>query len=182
MLRKATRFIGAFGLAALLGLGACDKVPEPTGGASPAPPPKEPEVPEPSDLIKEDVVVGTGAEAKDGDKVWVHYTGRLAKNKSQFDSSVGREPFDFELGKGGVIKGWDLGVVGMKVGGKRKLTIPSKLGYGKDGSPPKIPGNATLVFDIELLSVGDPPGKPAASGDPSSKPAASGDPRAPVKK
>ena len=159
MLRKASVFCALFGLASVLGLGACDKVPEPTGGASPAPPPKEPEAPEPADLVKEDVVAGTGPEAKDGDKVWVHYTGRLAKNKQQFDSSVGREPFDFTLGKSEVIKGWDLGVVGMKVGGKRKLTIPSKLGYGKDGSPPKIPGGATLVFDVELLSVGSPPEK-----------------------
>lgn len=155
MVRKTFVFLGAAGL---LGLGACDKVPEPTGGASPAVT-KEPEAPEPADLGKEDIVVGTGAEAKEGDKVWVHYTGRLAKNKQQFDSSVGREPFDFTLGKGEVIKGWDQGVAGMKVGGKRKLTIPSKLGYGDTGSPPKIPPKATLVFDVELLSVGEPPAK-----------------------
>jgi FKBP-type peptidyl-prolyl cis-trans isomerase FkpA len=154
----ARKLIVLVGLAAALGLAACDKVPEPTGGASPAVT-KEPEVPEPPDLVKEDTTVGTGAEAKDGDKVWVHYTGRLAKNNKQFDSSVGKDPFDFEIGKGGVIKGWDLGVPGMKVGGKRKLTIPSKLGYGKEGSPPNIPPNATLVFDIELLSVGSPPEK-----------------------
>lgn len=159
MLRKATAFLAVFGLASIAGLAACDKVPEPTGGASPTPPPKEPEAPEPTDLVKEDVVVGAGAEAKEGDKVWVHYTGRLAKNKQQFDSSVGREPFDFTLGKGEVIKGWDEGVAGMKVGGKRKLTIPSKLGYGDSGSPPKIPPKATLVFDVELLSIGSPPEK-----------------------
>ncbi|MEZ4294297.1 MAG: FKBP-type peptidyl-prolyl cis-trans isomerase [Polyangiaceae bacterium] len=154
MIRQATVLVGCV---VALGLGGCDKVPEPSGGASPAVT-KEPEVPEPKELIKEDVVVGTGAEAKDGDKVWVHYTGRLAKNNKQFDSSVGGEPLDFQIGKGGVIKGWDDGVPGMKVGGKRKLTIPSKLAYGKQGSPPNIPPNATLVFDIELLSVGSPPG------------------------
>ena len=141
---------------AALALAACDKtVPEP-----PAPPPRPvvsaaPEVPEPADLIKEDLTVGTGAEAKDGDKVKVNYTGRLLKTNFMFDTSVGKKPFDFQIGKGGVIKGWDLGVVGMKVGGKRKLTIPSKLAYGDGGSPPKIPGKSTLVFDVELLSVGD---------------------------
>jgi hypothetical protein len=141
---------------AALALAACDKtVPEP-----PAPPPRPvvsaaPEVPEPADLIKEDLTVGTGAEAKDGDKVKVNYTGRLLKTNFMFDTSVGKKPFDFQLGKGAVIKGWDLGVAGMKVGGKRKLTIPSKLGYGDSGSPPKIPGKATLVFDVELLSVGE---------------------------
>jgi hypothetical protein len=141
---------------AALALVACDKsVPEP-----PAPPPRPvvsaaPEVPEPADLIKEDLTVGTGAEAKDGDKVKVNYTGRLLKTNFMFDTSVGKKPFDFQIGKGGVIKGWDLGVVGMKVGGKRKLTIPSKLGYGDSGSPPKIPGKATLVFEVELLSVGE---------------------------
>ncbi len=146
----------AASILAVHALVACDKtVPEP-----PAPPPRPvvsaaPEVPEPADLIKEDVSVGTGALAKDGDKVQVNYTGRLLKTNFLFDSSVGKKPFDFELGKGSVIKGWDLGVVGMKVGGKRKLTIPSKLGYGDSGSPPKIPGKATLVFDVELLSVGE---------------------------
>lgn len=141
---------------AALALVACDKtVPEP-----PAPPPRPvvsaaPEVPEPADLIKEDLTVGTGAEAKDGDKVKVNYTGRLLKTNFMFDTSVGKKPLEFQIGKGGVIKGWDIGVAGMKVGGKRKLTIPSKLAYGDSGSPPKIPGKATLVFDIELLSVGE---------------------------
>lgn len=141
---------------AALALVACDKAaPEP-----PAPPPrpvvpKAPEVPEPADLIKEDLTVGTGAEAKDGDKVKVNYTGRLLKTNYMFDTSVGKKPLDFQLGKGSVIKGWELGVVGMKVGGKRKLTIPSKLAYGESGSPPKIPGKATLVFDVELVSVGE---------------------------
>lgn len=125
---------------------------------APSPRPKisaEPEAPEPADVIKEDLVVGTGAEAKDGDKVKVHYTGKLLKNNKVFDSSVGKQPFAVTIGEGGVIKGWDLGLPGMKVGGKRKLTIPSKFGYKETGSPPKIPPNATLVFDIELLSIGD---------------------------
>ena len=127
---------------------------------APSPRPKisaEPEAPEPADVIKEDLVVGTGTEAKNGDKVMVHYTGKLLKNNKVFDSSVGKQPFGVTIGEGGVIKGWDLGLPGMKVGGKRKLTIPSKFGYKETGSPPKIPPNATLVFEIELLSVGDEP-------------------------
>jgi FKBP-type peptidyl-prolyl cis-trans isomerase FkpA len=143
-----------FALLALALAGCDNKVPEPT-----AEPRKttaqEPEKPEPADLIKEDLVVGTGAEAKDGDKVKVNYTGRLLKTNFMFDTSVGKAPFEFQIGKGAVIKGWDLGVVGMKVGGKRKLTVPSRLGYGDTGSPPKIPAKATLVFEVELLSVGD---------------------------
>ena len=100
-----------------------------------------------------DMKVGTGAEAKTGNTVKVHYTGTLT-NGTKFDSSHDRnEPFTFTLGAGGVIKGWDEGVVGMKVGGKRKLTIPPDLGYGAMGSPPVIPGNATLLFEIELLEV-----------------------------
>ena len=87
----------------------------------------------------------------------MNYTGRLLKTNFMFDTSIGpgKKPFDFTIGSGGVIKGWDLGVVGMKVGGKRKLTIPSRLGYKDKGSGSKIPPNATLVFEIELLSVGD---------------------------
>ena len=118
-----------------------------------------PEVPEPADLIKEDLVVGTGTEARDGDKVKVNYTGRLLKTNFMFDTSLGKgkKPFEFQIGKGSVIKGWDQGVVGMKVGGKRKLTIPSRLGYADKGSPPKIPGKSTLLFEVELLSVNEAP-------------------------
>jgi FKBP-type peptidyl-prolyl cis-trans isomerase FkpA len=102
----------------------------------------------------EDLKVGTGAEAKAGQSVSVHYTGTLT-NGSKFDSSRDRnEPFDFQLGAGMVIKGWDQGVAGMKVGGRRKLTIPPELGYGAGGYPPVIPPNSTLIFDIELLEVG----------------------------
>jgi FKBP-type peptidyl-prolyl cis-trans isomerase len=101
----------------------------------------------------EDVAVGSGTEAHEGSTVKVHYTGTL-KNGTKFDSSRDRnEPFEFTLGKGMVIAGWDKGVVGMKVGGKRKLTIPSELGYGDKGSPPKIPPKATLLFDVELVEV-----------------------------
>ena len=107
----------------------------------------------PSGLLKEDEKIGTGPEAKAGDHVSVHYTGRLLDG-TKFDSSLDRnEPFDFTLGAGQVIKGWDQGVAGMKKGGKRKLTIPSELAYGKAGSPPKIPPDATLVFDVELLGI-----------------------------
>jgi FKBP-type peptidyl-prolyl cis-trans isomerase FkpA len=105
-------------------------------------------------LHVEDEAEGKGPQANDGDHVYVHYTGTLASDGSKFDSSRDRgEPFDFVLGQGAVIKGWDTGVVGMKKGGKRKLTIPPHLGYGPSGSPPKIPPNATLKFDIELLDI-----------------------------
>ena len=103
-------------------------------------------------LIKEDLVVGTGVEAVAGKKVSVHYTGTLTDGK-KFDSSVGRGPFDFKLGGGQVIQGWDQGVAGMKVGGKRKLTIPPELAYGKRGFPGAIPPDATLIFEVELLDV-----------------------------
>lgn len=101
-----------------------------------------------------DVTVGAGAEAKNGESVTVNYVGTL-DNGSKFDSSYDRkQPFVFTLGAGQVIKGWDLGVLGMKVGGKRELVIPAELGYGANGYPPVIPPNATLHFTIELLSVG----------------------------
>ena len=100
-----------------------------------------------------DVVVGKGTEAKAGDNVKVHYVGTLPDGK-EFDSSKKHgQPFDFELGAGRVIKGWDQGVAGMKVGGKRKLTVPPSLGYGARGFPPVIPANSTLLFEVELLEV-----------------------------
>ena len=106
-----------------------------------------------SGLQYQDLKVGTGKEAKKGAKVEVHYTGWLAKDGTKFDSSVDRkETFEFELGAGEVIKGWDEGVAGMKVGGKRKLIIPAKLAYGEKGRG-KIPGNAVLVFDVELIAL-----------------------------
>jgi FKBP-type peptidyl-prolyl cis-trans isomerase len=101
----------------------------------------------------EDVVVGTGAEAKNGDTVKVNYVGTL-DDGTKFDSSYDRnQPFAFSLGAGQVIKGWDLGVLGMKVGGKRTLVIPSELGYGATGAGSVIPPNATLHFTVELLAV-----------------------------
>ena len=108
----------------------------------------------PSGLVIEELVVGSGAVAAAGQKVTVHYTGWLSDGK-KFDSSKDRrDPFVFPLGRGQVIKGWDEGVAGMKVGGRRKLTIPPALGYGARGAGGVIPPNATLVFEVELLGVG----------------------------
>jgi FKBP-type peptidyl-prolyl cis-trans isomerase FkpA len=107
----------------------------------------------PTGLQIQDVKVGQGAEAKPGSTAVVHYTGWLTDGK-KFDSSRDRgTPFDFQLGAGQVIAGWDQGVAGMKVGGQRKLVIPADLGYGAAGAPPVIPPGATLVFDVELLDV-----------------------------
>jgi FKBP-type peptidyl-prolyl cis-trans isomerase len=107
----------------------------------------------PIPLDIKDLITGKGEAAQQGDKVSVHYAGTLMDGK-EFDSSRKHgHPFDFVLGKGQVIKGWDQGVAGMKVGGKRKLTIPPALAYGARGSPPVIPPNATLQFEVELLSV-----------------------------
>ncbi len=104
-------------------------------------------------LKYEDLEEGTGSEAEAGKQVTVHYTGWLMDG-TKFDSSLDRnQPFSFALGKGQVIRGWDEGVQGMKVGGKRKLTIPPQLGYGARGAGGVIPPNATLVFEVELLEV-----------------------------
>ncbi len=156
-------------------------------------PPPEPESNRPppapvasaiTELKIDDTVVGTGATAAKGDRVSMHYTGRLHSNGSEFDSSRDREPFTFTIGNDQVIEGWHQGVVGMKVGGKRKITIPHELAYGAAGRPPKIPPKAALVFDLELVSIegkGAPAGSasastsaaPAASGSPSASPDAS---------
>lgn len=107
----------------------------------------------PSGLKYRDEVVGQGASPTVGHEVTVHYTGRLPDG-TKFDSSVDRnQPFTTKIGVGSVIKGWDEGLMSMKVGGKRQLVIPPELGYGAAGSPPTIPPNATLHFDVELLNV-----------------------------
>lgn len=107
----------------------------------------------PSGLIYDDVMVGSGEEATRGQTVSVHYTGWLTDG-TKFDSSKDRnEPFEFPLGAGYVIRGWDEGVQGMRVGGVRKLTIPPELGYGARGAGGVIPPNATLVFEVELLEI-----------------------------
>ena len=112
-----------------------------------------PAIKTPSGLTIEDLVVGTGDSASAGQRVSVHYTGWTTDGK-KFDSSKDRgQPFMFSLGAGEVIRGWDEGVAGMKVGGKRKLTIPPGLGYGSRGAGKVIPPNATLLFEVELLAV-----------------------------
>ena len=155
--------------------GACQsRVPEPQESA-PVPPPSSapaaatpaaaptlaaPAAPVPSAsaakvtaLLKDDVKVGKGPAAKAGDTVRVHYTGTLLDGK-KFDSSRDRnEPFELKLGAGMVIKGWDEGIPGMKAGGRRKLTIPSDMAYGKSGHPPVIPPDSPLVFDVELIEI-----------------------------
>ena len=124
---------------------ACTQTQAPGGGGN--------EVTTPSGLKYTDVKVGTGAEAKSGQTAVVHYTGTLTDGK-KFDSSKDRgQPFSFPLGAGRVIKGWDEGVAGMKVGGVRTLTIPPALGYGAQGAGGVIPPNATLVFEFELVDV-----------------------------
>jgi peptidylprolyl isomerase len=120
---------------------------------------KEPKVtvptgPAPAKLETKELITGTGAEAKDGDTVTVNYVGVLYKNGKVFNASwETKEPFSFTLGKGQVIAGWDQGVPGMKVGGRRELIIPAALAYGAKGSPPKIPANEPLVFVVDLLGV-----------------------------
>jgi FKBP-type peptidyl-prolyl cis-trans isomerase len=122
---------------------------------------KKPKVPKgsgnpPTTLQAQDLIVGTGPAAKAGDTVSVQYVGVLFKDGKEFDSSWanGKKPFQFTLGQGNVIQGWDQGVVGMKVGGRRKLIIPADLAYGAQGSPPKIGPNEALIFDVDLQKIG----------------------------
>jgi peptidylprolyl isomerase len=108
----------------------------------------------PTKLVTKDLIVGTGAEAKAGETVTVNYVGVLFKGGKEFDASWKRkEPFSFTLGAGQVIKGWDQGIAGMKVGGRRLLVIPANLAYGPKGSGSSIPPNATLVFVVDLLGT-----------------------------
>ena len=119
------------------------KVPKGTGAA-------------PTALKAETLIAGTGAAIKSGQQATVQYVGVLFKDGKEFDTSwgKGKQPFQFALGGGQVIPGWDQGVAGMKVGERRRLTIPSDLAYGAQGSPPKIPANAPLIFDIDLKKIG----------------------------
>jgi peptidylprolyl isomerase len=143
---------------------------ESTSASSKSPPPangklaaevgkKKPKVtvpsgPPPKSLQKKDLVVGTGPEAKGGDEVTLQYVGVGYTSKKQFDASWDRgEPFTFTLGTGQVIPGWEYGIPGMKVGGRRELTIPGELAYGPAGSPPSIGPNETLIFVVDLLGV-----------------------------
>jgi FKBP-type peptidyl-prolyl cis-trans isomerase len=164
--RLAKSALTAVAALVALALPACSK-----GAAEPAESRYKPAAPAPADpgpatLQITDDVVGKGKAAKAGDKVRVHYTGTLMSGK-KFDSSRDRgTPFDFTLGEGGVIKGWDEGVVGMKVGGKRRLVIPEALGYGDNGSSPDIPPKAGLKFDVELLEIN--PTSPAPNAAPTS--------------
>ncbi len=113
-----------------------------------------PQTPAPSTLVTEDITVGDGLEAVSGKNVSVHYVGVAWSTGKQFDASWDRnEPFDFGLGAGQVISGWDKGVTGMKVGGRRKLTIPPDMGYGSQGAGGVIKGGETLVFVVDLLNV-----------------------------
>ena len=115
---------------------------------------EKPEGDIPFDLVTEDVVVGDGDEAVAGKRVSVHYVGVAFRSGEEFDASWNRgQPFSFTLGRGQVIRGWDQGVAGMKVGGRRLLVIPPALGYGASGQPPSIKPNETLVFVVDLLGV-----------------------------
>jgi FKBP-type peptidyl-prolyl cis-trans isomerase FkpA len=137
------------GVTLTLALAGCDRAKSPAPAAANV---------NAAPLQKVDGVVGTGKEAVAGTTAVVNYTGWLyqpdaqLQHGAQFDSSVGREPFSFQLGAGQVIQGWDEGVKGMKVGGKRTLIVPASMGYGDSGAGP-IPPNATLIFDVELLDV-----------------------------
>jgi peptidylprolyl isomerase len=108
----------------------------------------------PKDLVTKDIVVGKGRAAKKGDQLSMQYVGVLYKDGSEFDASWDNgSPFDFTLGQGMVIKGWDKGLIGIKPGGRRELIIPAKLGYGAQGQPPSIPPNSALVFIVDALKV-----------------------------
>ncbi len=163
---RARLLLAAFGLV----LAACGKnekpVDAPAAETAPATVTETPATPTPETgapamaLQKIDLTPGTGAEIKSGQSALVHYTGWLydaaaPENKgAKFDSSVDRnEPFEFDVGAGHVIRGWDEGVVGMKVGGKRRLVIPPDMGYGARGAGGVIPPGATLVFDVELVEI-----------------------------
>jgi peptidylprolyl isomerase len=145
---RRSRVVAAAVIVALVGAGAAYLfVPSLTGQRAGA------EVTTPSGLKYTDTVVGTGPSPRPGQTAVVHYTGTLTDG-TKFDSSRDKgQPYEFPLGRGTVIRGWDEGVATMKVGGRRRLVVPPALGYGAAGRPPVIPGGATLIFDIELLGV-----------------------------
>lgn len=157
-MNNTIRFIVAFAVTSVLI--AQTTTPEKAPSKSPAPgsSTKKPAAATPqtittaSGLKYVDLVVGKGPIPKRGDTVVVNYTGRFTNGKV-FDTSVGKKPFEFALGQGQVIKGWDEGVSTMRVGGKRKLTVPPDLAYGSGGYPGVIPPNSTLVFQVELLKI-----------------------------
>lgn len=126
----------------------------PTAATRPKPKVTVPKGPAPKRLVTKDLIAGNGAAAKPGDQLAVNYVGVLYRGGKEFDSSYGRTPFPFQLGAGQVIPGWDKGLVGMRVGGRRELMIPPRDAYGARGAPPDIPANATLVFVVDLVSIG----------------------------
>jgi FKBP-type peptidyl-prolyl cis-trans isomerase FkpA len=168
-MRSKSSGLGLTMALAALGIVACSRGEKPDSAAAPAPAPAAETTPaasattstgtETMPLQKTDLAPGNGAEIKSGQTALVHYTGWLydaaaPENKGkQFDSSMGGEPFEFPLGGGAVIQGWDQGVVGMKVNGKRRLVIPPEMGYGNRGAGGVIPPGATLVFDVELVEI-----------------------------
>ena len=108
----------------------------------------------PSALIKEDLRIGNGRSAADGDNVLVHFVGWVADGRRQFETSRGRDPLDFVVGAGQVIRGIDRGVIGMRAGGKRRLSVPASLAYGAEGRGDFVPPEATLIYEVELVAVG----------------------------
>ena len=150
-MRNVALVVALVAVATVGSVGCSKRVEEPpTADFKPSEAPALPPGPDKLEIVDE--VVGTGPEAKNGDKVKVHYTGTLMNGKT-FDSSRGKDPFPVTIGQGMVIKGWDNGLPGMRVGGKRKLTIPWQDAYGEKGSPPSIPSKAALKFDVELLEI-----------------------------
>ena len=142
--------------AVLIGRGGSDSGDDATttAAASEKPTVEVPDEPPPKELVVEDLEPGDGDEAKAGDQISVQYVGVAYETGEEFDASYDRgEPFELELGAGAVIPGWDQGIEGMKVGGRRQLTIPPDLAYGAEGSPPAIKGGETLIFVVDLLGV-----------------------------
>jgi FKBP-type peptidyl-prolyl cis-trans isomerase FkpA len=158
-----TLALGLSGFLVVITASGCSKKVEepPPSEFKPAEAPPLP--PGPDKLEIKDDTPGTGAEAKKGDTVKVHYTGKLLNGKI-FDSSKGKDPFQVTIGQGQVIKGWDEGLPGMKVGGKRTLTIPWSMGYGEKGMGESIPPKAALKFEVELLEIVQPDAGAAPAG------------------